>query len=69
MEISQDVFRQEYKPVAPEVSQYMLRLKGDAQKLYDFIDKPCFPVGGREQSLAKTYLETAIMWAIKGATI
>lgn len=59
----EDVFRQVYTPIAPEVSTKILEIKAKAQELYDLMTCEC-----REMSVAKTNLETSIMWAIKGLT-
>lgn len=60
-----DVFRQEYTPVSDERRAQVLELKKKAQELYDLIEAG---PDGREKSVAKTELETAIMWAVKGLT-
>lgn len=62
----EDVFRKEYKPVSAELSEYLLKVKDKAEELYTLLDAN--PNNGREMSIAKTNLETCIMWAIKGLT-
>lgn len=64
----EDVFRQVYSPVTQETSEYILKVKEKAQELYDLIQDAMTPNNGREISVAKTELETSIMWAVKGLT-
>ena len=59
-----DTFRKEYKPLDDGQKQLMLDIKDKAEELHDLLEL----VGGREGSVAKTQLETAIMWAVKGVT-
>lgn len=67
-----DIFRQEYSPVSSEASAKVLEVKQKAQELYDSIDFiGILGVPGidyRCLAVAKTELETAVMWAIKGLT-
>lgn len=59
-----NIFRKEYKKLEPEDIQYMDLIKDKAQALYEVLQLQ----QNRETSIAKTKLEEAVMWAIKGAT-
>lgn len=63
-----DVFRQVYTPASEEKKAEVLAFKKKAQELYDLL-----PNEGnydlRMISLAKTNLEQAVMWAVKGMLI
>lgn len=43
-------------------------LKSHAQELHDVISEATLTMNGREMALAKTKLEEAVMWAVKGIT-
>jgi hypothetical protein len=60
----QDNFRKQYKPLTPEQGQLVSGIKSAADVLYSLIDT----IDNREMSIAKTNLEQAVMWAVKGAT-
>lgn len=65
-----DTFRRHYKPLTDEQKVWGEQVKDAAEKLLEAIDRPRaadFP-GNREIAIAKTNLEQAIMWAIKGIT-
>lgn len=67
--MAQDIFRQEYRTITEAQSSTVLEVKQKAQELHDIITR--FESGGtapREIALFKTYLETAVMWAVKGIT-
>lgn len=71
--MSQDTFRKEYKPLTEEQKTQMELIKTKAEELMRVLDlNTPLPgvngVAGRCMSIAKTELETAIMWAIKGVT-
>lgn len=62
-----DIFRREYKPISPEKSELILQVKQKGQELHDLIT--AFESGGtapREIDTAKSRLEEAVMWAVKG---
>ena len=59
-----DVFRKQYKELTPDDVKYMDMIKDRAASLYEVLQL----VQNRETSIAKTKLEEAVMWAIKGAT-
>lgn len=68
-ETKPDIFRIEYTPLTDEQKANVLEIKTQAQALYDLITR----VGDvsadpRSFSIARTELEGAIMWAVKGAT-
>lgn len=72
-----DTFRKEFKPLTDEQKKAVELVKGKADELLQAIidtqyasfgDGPVNPGGTRESSLAKTNLEQAIMWAVKGIT-
>ena len=65
-----DTFHKEYKKLEPSKADWMKQVKEKAQELHDLIGRPTQGgfMGQREITLAKTQLETAIMWAVKGIT-
>lgn len=72
-----DTFRKEYKPLTDEQKKAVELVKSKAEELMQVIidtqyasfgDNPVNPGGTRESNLAKTNLEQAIMWAVKGIT-
>lgn len=65
----EDVFRKKYQPLTDIQKIKMEEVNELAEKLYDYISYSCINENnGREISVAKTNLETAIMWAVKGIT-
>lgn len=66
-----DTFRKEYTPLNDRQKQEMAEIKDKAQELFDLIDKvDTDTASGKTRclALAKTNLEQAVMWAIKGVT-
>ncbi len=68
-----DTFRKEYKPLSEEQKTQMDLVKTKADELMEvlYLNTPLPGVNnaaGRCISIAKTELETAVMWAIKGVT-
>lgn len=65
-----DTFRKEFTPNSPETVDWMMDVKEKASVLFEAIDKPRSGnfSGNREIALAKTNLEQAVMWAVKGIT-
>lgn len=63
-----DVFRKEYRALSEEEKLQLDVLKSDAQELHDNITEATTETNGREMALAKTKLEEAVMWAVKGIT-
>jgi hypothetical protein len=69
-----DTYRKEYRPLTDKEKQLMEKIKIRAEKLEVLFDKvntnrnEIPSASGREIALAKTKLEEAIMWAIKGLT-
>lgn len=63
-----DTFRQEYRKLTDAELQSMKTLKQMAQDMEDYLNEMNTPNMGREIALAKTKLEEAIMWAVKGLT-
>lgn len=59
-----DIFRKEYKKLEPDDIKYIGMIKDRAEALYEVLQL----MQNRETSIAKTKLEEAVMWAIKGAT-
>lgn len=57
--------RKEYKPLTEKQKSDLSEMKNYGQAFLDFLDtlEPC-----REQSLAKTKIEEAVMWSSKGIT-
>lgn len=66
-----DVFRKEYTPLTTEQKEYAAQVKMKAQELHDLLtDASLVAISdGRCLAIAKTELETAVMWAVKGITI
>lgn len=60
-----DIFRKAYRPLNPDESNLLERLKDQATALHQTITEG---PRSREQSLALTKLEEAVMWAVKGIT-
>lgn len=65
-----DTFRKEKTVLTSEQSEWMDDVKDRAQELLIAIDRPKAPdfKGNRHIAVAKTNLEQAIMWAVKGIT-
>lgn len=65
-----DLFRKEYKPLTDEQKAWVEEVKTKAEELFLSIDRPrnASFSGNREIELAKTNLEQAVMWAVKGIT-
>lgn len=63
-----DTFRKEYKPLSDEKKAQMAEVKEIAEKLEEKIIECTTADNGREMAVAKTQLETSIMWAVKGIT-
>ena len=61
-----DVMRTQYRKLTLQEKQAMDDVKRLARELYDYIEDLTPP--GREFSLAKTKVEEAVMWAVKGIT-
>ncbi len=67
-----DTFRKEYKPLTDEQKTQMADVKAAADNLLDIMNQI---VPGEERSersrclaIARTNLEQAVMWAVKGIT-
>lgn len=63
-----DTFRKEYKPLTEPQKMDMEAVKTEAEKLEVFINRCTNSENGRLMSMAKSYLEIAIMLAVKGIT-
>ena len=67
-----DVFRKQYKPLTDQQKADMEAVKDLAQKLYDGLEKAVTEVErserARKMNIARQYLETSIMWAVKAIT-
>lgn len=74
-----DTFRKEYKPMSEAQKAHVEAVKVKADELLELfntaVGDPMATVssdpsknGGRELALARTNLEQAIMWAVKGIT-
>ena len=59
-----EVFRPEYKELDEQQKALVLEVKTKAGELFDLFSKTL----GRETAVAKTNLEQAVMWAVKGIT-
>lgn len=60
-----DVFRGVYRELSESEKETVATIKRIAAELYVHIDGMN---DGREKSVAKTKLEEAVMWAVKGIT-
>jgi hypothetical protein len=60
-----DVFRINYTPISDEKKETIKEIKLKAQELYDLIHKTAIV---KEGNTALMYLETSIMWIVKGLT-
>lgn len=68
-----DTYRKEFKPLSDEQKELMLKIKEQAEVLETLFgqiggSQTIDASTGRMVSLAKTNLEQAIMWAVKGVT-
>lgn len=59
-------FRQQYRKLTEPEKQAMKKIKEGAAAFDDLLTTFCQP--GRETAIARTNLETAVMWAVKGIT-
>lgn len=67
--INEDPFRQQYRELSEEEKRYITNLKGDATELYKGLLVQNMPRPGCDQrclALARTKLEEAVFWAVKG---
>ncbi len=64
----QDTFRKEYKPLSDDQKEQIKIIKAVAEETEKLFNLATTESNGREMAVAKTHLETAIMWAIKGVT-
>ena len=67
-----DTFRKEYTPLDDEQKEKMAAIKDKAQELLDLFDSTVTREERSDRSrctaVARTNLETTIMWAVKGVT-
>lgn len=73
-----NIFRKEYRELSDDEKALLDQVKDKAQELFDLISEGTrvreqlsrdMPTqNGREMALAKTKLEEAVMWAVKGIT-
>lgn len=72
-----DVFHPVYRELSKEEKDLMAKVKEKASELYELFvvvqypnesSEPKASSNGREVALAKTKLEEAVMWAVKGIT-
>lgn len=61
-----NAMRHQYRVLNDDEKEAMLWIKDQGQTMMDFIDVNT--PKGREASLAKTKIEEAVMWAVKGLT-
>jgi hypothetical protein len=60
-----NTMRHQYRVLSDEEKEAMLWIKDQGLTMIEYIDAH---VAGREGSIAKTKLEEAVMWAVKGIT-
>ena len=58
--------RHTYRVLDEKEKASMMTIKDKGQDFIDYVDK--FVPKGREASIAKTKMEEAVMWAVKGIT-
>ena len=58
--------RHQYRVLTEEEKKAMVAVKDAGLEMLNTLDRYCRP--GRETSLAKTKVEEAVMWAVKGIT-
>ena len=63
-----NVFRKQYRELSTEEKARLEQLKDKAQELHDIFENSITSTDHREIALAKTKLEEAVMWAVKGIT-
>lgn len=63
--VNNDV-RHKYRVLNAEEKEAMVKIKDDAIAWMRFVD--AMVPGGREAAIAKTKMEEAVMWAVKGLT-
>lgn len=66
-----DVFHKDQsKPLNENQKIFVQNIKTQAEELYEVFDEAfkVYPNSPRELALAKTNLEQAVMWAVKGVT-
>jgi U3 small nucleolar RNA-associated protein 14 len=61
-----NTMRHQYRVLTEEEKKAMVAVKDAGLAFLETLDKFCQP--GREASLAKTKVEEAVMWAVKGLT-
>jgi len=67
-----DTFRKEYTPLTDEQKMHMMLVKEEAERLLDLFNQ-FVPIEERSErsrcmAIARTNLETTIMWAVKAVT-
>ena len=70
--MASDLFRKEYTPLTEEQKLQMSEIKGQAQVLLSYLGE-CVPAEERSErsrcmAIARTHLETAVMFAVKAVT-
>jgi hypothetical protein len=60
-----DTFRKEYKKLSEPAVSLIMEIKNTAENLENLFNQ----VNNREMSVAKTNLETTIMWATKSVVL
>lgn len=68
-----DPFRKAYRELKPAEEMRLAHIKEKAQSLFSLFEHPLDGVNepshnAREFAIAKTKLEEAVMWAVKGIT-
>lgn len=60
------IFNRKYRELSQEEQDDLDKIKDEAEKLFNFINELQTNKDCREYSLAKTKVEEAVMWAVKG---
>lgn len=66
--MSENIFRKEYRPLTDHEKALLDRLKDVAQELHDIYSDAATPNNARHIAIAKTELETSVMYAVKAIT-
>lgn len=63
-----DVFRRAYREISQEEKNDLENIKNQAEILFNIVNVLQNKKNCREYSIAKTKIEEAVMWAVKGIT-
>jgi hypothetical protein len=61
-------FRKTYRPLLPDEQELVEQIRDAAERLLILFSDGETQYNGRDLALARTKLEEAVMWAVKGVT-